>query len=157
MHEPVGRVQFGVFEKFTTAYLFQIAQEKSCDYLLINNIHEEISRWFTKRNARVSCNQGKIAPSIAPYRACACFESKRFDWPSVSFFDHWLIRTLGLLPLFAPVNHFLFQLALILPFSALKKFQVFTLFGINCTALSQSESRTFLMYSIMNLMIEPGN
>ena len=35
MHEPVGRVQFVVFEKFTRAYLFQIAQEKSCDYLLI--------------------------------------------------------------------------------------------------------------------------
>ena len=29
------RVQFGVFEKFTSAYVFQIAQEKSCDYLLI--------------------------------------------------------------------------------------------------------------------------
>ena len=27
LHEPVGRVQFGVFEKFTSAYLFQIAQE----------------------------------------------------------------------------------------------------------------------------------
>ena len=24
-----------IFEKFTSAYLFQIAQEKSCDYLLI--------------------------------------------------------------------------------------------------------------------------
>ena len=35
MHEPVGRVQFVVFEKFTSAYLFQIAQEKSYDYLLI--------------------------------------------------------------------------------------------------------------------------
>ena len=35
MHEPVGQVQFGVFEKFTSAYFFQIAQEKSCDYLLI--------------------------------------------------------------------------------------------------------------------------
>ena len=29
------RVQFGIFEKFTSAYLFQIAREKSCDYLLI--------------------------------------------------------------------------------------------------------------------------
>ena len=37
LHEPVGRVHFGVFEKFTSAYLFQIAQEKSCDYLLIIN------------------------------------------------------------------------------------------------------------------------
>ena len=35
LHEPVGRVKFGVFEKFTSAYLFQIAQEKSCDYLLL--------------------------------------------------------------------------------------------------------------------------
>ena len=31
--EPVGRVQFVVFEKFTSAYLFQIAREKSFDYL----------------------------------------------------------------------------------------------------------------------------
>ena len=35
LHEPVGRVQFVVFEKFTSAYLFLIAREKSCDYLLI--------------------------------------------------------------------------------------------------------------------------
>ena len=31
----MGRVQFVVFEKFTSAYLFQIAREKSCDYVLI--------------------------------------------------------------------------------------------------------------------------
>ena len=35
LHEPVGRVQFGVFEKFTSFYLFQIAREQSCDYLFI--------------------------------------------------------------------------------------------------------------------------
>ena len=35
MHEPIGRVHFVDFEKFTSAYLFQIAREKSCDYLLI--------------------------------------------------------------------------------------------------------------------------
>ena len=35
MHEHVGRVQFGVFEELTSAYLFQIEQEKSCNYLLI--------------------------------------------------------------------------------------------------------------------------
>ena len=35
LHEPVGWVQFVVFEKFASAYLFQIAQEKSFDYLLI--------------------------------------------------------------------------------------------------------------------------
>ena len=35
MHEPVGLVQFVVFEKIISAYLFRIAREKSCDYLLI--------------------------------------------------------------------------------------------------------------------------
>ncbi len=35
LHEPVERVQFVVFEKFTSAYLSQIAREISCDYLLI--------------------------------------------------------------------------------------------------------------------------
>ena len=44
-------------------------------------IHEKISRWLSRRNAQVSHNQGKITPS----RAHAWFESKRFDWPSVSF------------------------------------------------------------------------
>ena len=36
LHKPVGQVQFVVCEKFTSAYLFQIAWEKSCDYVLIN-------------------------------------------------------------------------------------------------------------------------
>ena len=58
MHEPVGRVQFGVFEKFTSAYLFQIAQEKSCDYLLIISMKK--FRNGKTRNARVSHNQGKL-------------------------------------------------------------------------------------------------
>ena len=35
LHEPLGWMQFGVFEEFTRAYSFQIAREKSCDYLLI--------------------------------------------------------------------------------------------------------------------------
>ena len=35
VHEPIGRVDFVVFEKFTSTYLFQIVREKSCDYLLI--------------------------------------------------------------------------------------------------------------------------
>ena len=38
LHEPVGRVQFVVFEKITSADLSQIAREKSCDYLLIIHI-----------------------------------------------------------------------------------------------------------------------
>ena len=39
-HEPVGRVQLVDFEKFTSADLFQIAREKSCDYLLIIHIQK---------------------------------------------------------------------------------------------------------------------
>ena len=34
------RVQFVVFEKFTSADLSQIAREKSCDYLLIIHIQK---------------------------------------------------------------------------------------------------------------------
>ena len=61
----VGRVQFGVFEKFTSVYLFQIAQEKSCDYSLI------YMKKFRNGEAEESRNQGKITPSIAPFRACS--------------------------------------------------------------------------------------
>ena len=35
LHDPVGRVQFVVSEKLMSAYLFQIAREKSCNYVLI--------------------------------------------------------------------------------------------------------------------------
>ena len=126
LHEPVGRAQFGVFEKFTSAYLFQIAQEKSYDHLLIVYM-TKISRWLSRRNTRVSRNQGKIASSITPSWPCAWFESKRFDWPSVSFFDHWLI---GILVFF---SSFCTELTL---FCTVKKKK-------NCSALNQSEWRNF--------------
>ena len=53
LHEPLGRVQFVVFEKFASAYmyLFQIAQEKSFDYLFINKytsnnfFHASVFTW----------------------------------------------------------------------------------------------------------------
>ena len=38
LHKPVGQVQFVVFEKFTSAYLQQIAREFML--LPVNNIHE---------------------------------------------------------------------------------------------------------------------
>ena len=44
-NEPVGRVQFVVFEKFTSTDISQIAREKSCDYLL--TIH--IQKFYTAR------------------------------------------------------------------------------------------------------------
>jgi len=40
LHESVGQAQSGVFEKFTSAYLFQIARKKSCDYLLIKYVQK---------------------------------------------------------------------------------------------------------------------
>ena len=97
---------------------------------------------ISRRNTHVSRHQGKIAASMAPSRACTWFESKRFDWSWVSFFDHWPIRMLVLLPPFAAVNQFQLSV-LIFCLSALEKVQVFALFGINCTALSQSELRNF--------------
>ena len=35
LHDPVERVQLVVSEKLMSAYLFQIAREKSCNYVLI--------------------------------------------------------------------------------------------------------------------------
>ena len=57
------RVQFGIFEKFTSAYLFQIAREKSCDYLLILSM-KKFRDGYAKETARVSRSQGKITPQI---------------------------------------------------------------------------------------------
>ena len=56
MHEPVvGRVQFGVFETFTCAYLFQIAHEKSCEYLLIYTLKKfEMVKQKKRTQSRIS-------------------------------------------------------------------------------------------------------
>ena len=40
MHEPLGQVHFVVFEKFTRAYLFQIARENHV-ITYTNNIHKK--------------------------------------------------------------------------------------------------------------------
>ena len=88
--------QFEVFEKFTCAYLFQIAREKSCDYVLIiykKNFREETHAYHAIRE--------KSRQQLRHSWGHARFEGERFDWPSVSFFDHWPIGMLGLLPLFA--------------------------------------------------------
>ena len=51
-----------------------------------------------------------------------------------------------------PVSHFLFQLFAQFRLSALQKFQLFALFGINWHALCQSECRNFCMYIIIALI-----
>ena len=71
LHEPVGRVQFVVFEKFTSADLSQIAREKSCDYLLI--IH--IQKFYTASTS--GCQTFKHVFSRLPFRflvktLCSC-------------------------------------------------------------------------------------
>ena len=81
----------------------------------------------------VSRFQGKIAPWIAASRACAWFENKRFDWPSVSFSS----------TIFLSIN---------LISSFCTQFQLFALFVINRHALSQSARWNFCMYIITNEM-----
>ena len=100
-------------------------------------IDEKISRWLSRRNTRVWRNQRKIASWIAPSRACAWFENKRFDWSSVRF-SFMTFLSINLISSFCTQ----FQL------SALKKCQVFALFGIYWHALSQSAWRNFFMYII---------
>ena len=54
VHEPVERVHFVVFEKFTSAYLFQIARGKSCDYLLtIYYSFKIFSRFWLAKSPRL--------------------------------------------------------------------------------------------------------
>ena len=51
MHEPYGLMQFGVFEKFTNAYLFQTAQEISFHYLLIIYVQKLQYDWAEETHA----------------------------------------------------------------------------------------------------------
>ena len=88
----------------------------------------------------------KFAPSIAPSRACAWFENKRFDWPSVSFsFATFLSISL--------ISSFCAQFQLSALISSFCKFQVFSLSGIYWHALSQSAWRNFFMYIITTVII----
>ena len=50
MHSPYGLMQFVVFEKFTSAYLSQIAREKSFDYFLVICKKQFLSRFSTLRD-----------------------------------------------------------------------------------------------------------
>ena len=61
-------------------------------------IDEKISRWLSRRNARVSRNEVKIAPWIAPSRACSWFWKQKI-WLAICEF---LFRDF-------PVNQFNFK------------------------------------------------
>ena len=82
MHEPVGQVQFGVFEKFTSAYSFQIAWDKSCDYLLITYVQKfQATSWhfvfILPSRVNTLCIQesdwSKHLSSCLYFVACFCF------------------------------------------------------------------------------------
>ena len=71
MYEPVGRVQFVVFEKFTSAYLFQIALE-----IMFWN-QENASSWKTwKTLAKVFLQLYIIVCSWDPIIAGGSFENE---------------------------------------------------------------------------------
>jgi len=60
-----------VFEKFTNAYLFQIAREKSCDYLLIVYVQKfQTNSWqcfyFALRGLTLVAYKDPIGPNIYP-------------------------------------------------------------------------------------------
>ena len=70
-----GLVQFGVFEKFTSTYLFQIAREKSCDYLLITYMKKckMVKKKKCMHNYPESGKNWAIQGALD-------FEGKLFDW-----------------------------------------------------------------------------
>ena len=55
LHEPVGRVQFGVFEKFKSAYLFQIAREKSCELIYMKKFRDSEAEETHAYHAITAC------------------------------------------------------------------------------------------------------
>ena len=66
MHEPVGGVQFVVFEKFANAHLQQIAREIML--LLVNNLHEKsITGSHDKQKFDIGCMLFVICTHITTF------------------------------------------------------------------------------------------
>ena len=80
LHSPYGLVQFwSSLKKVTSAYLFQIAREKSRDYLLITYMKKfEVVK--QKKRTRITRSGKNCVIKITPSKARAWFESKRFEW-----------------------------------------------------------------------------
>ena len=116
-----------VFEKFRSVYFFQIAQEKSCDYLLI--IYVKKFRDEQKKRTRIT-QSGKN---------CA-IQGVRLIWKQ----KIWLAICEFLWSLNNQSAWFLssFCTELTLFCTVLKK---------NCSALNQSEWRIFFMYIIREI------
>ena len=79
LREPLGQVQFVVFEKFTSAYNTKL-QEKSCEYLLILYMkkHRRESRQtkFWKR-ARAICNCTRVTTLHSCYMGMPTFSANQ--------------------------------------------------------------------------------
>ena len=120
-----------VFEKFRSVYFFQIAQEKSCDYLLI--IYVKKFRDEQKKRTRITQSGKNCAINCA-------IQGVRLIWKQKIWYGHlWVSliieqseRLVSFLFLFW-INSFL---------HCSKK---------NCSALNQSEWRIFFMYIIMEI------
>ena len=158
LHEPLRRVNFAFWKTHKCKLIPNWT--RTTVWLLINNINMKKMAWrmfwtvfkngvivvsncfelvtlFSVLCARLTSGNfnyhaiRKNCAIIAPSRARAWFENKKFDWLSVNFFVHWPIRMLALLPFFC------IQLPLFC--IVLRK---------NCTVLSQSDSSNFFMYII---------
>ena len=132
-HEPIGRVQFVVFEKFTSAYFFQIAHEKSGDFLLIIHIKKFRDGWAEETHTYHAI-RGKLCHQLR--HKGRTLDLKRKDllghlWVSLIIDQSECLLCFLLL-------HWINSLLHCFP----KK---------NCTALNQSEWRNFFMYITLHL------
>ena len=101
LHEPVGRVQFGVFYKFTSAYICicQIAQKKSCDYLLIIlYIWKNFEMVEQKKRMRITQSGKNCAINCAIQGVCLIWKQKiwlaicEFLW-SLNNLNAWFVSS----------------------------------------------------------------
>ena len=134
MHKPVGRVQFGVFEKFTSAYLFPNCTRKIL-WLLINNIHKKFRNGKTEETHVYHAIREKYTINCAIQGVRLIWKQKiwlaicKFLW-SLTNQNAWFVPS------------FCTELTLFC-----------TVFEKHCTALNQSKWRNFFMYIISDLKI----
>ena len=146
MHKLVGRVQFVVFEKFTSAYLFQIAQEKSCDYILTIYMKKCKIAYHNYAEAKRSHQGQKVICSNPAFGQNNRVRSKQY----IQWYFHILraqkssksgltvqgIVQSGLLLLGIEITLFCIELP------------------ENCVYLNQSKLSSFLMYLITEIMAQ---
>ena len=70
LHRPSRASAICSLKKFTSAYLFQIAREKSCDYLLITYMKKLLNSSAEEMHAYHAIRE-KLCHKIAPFKAHA--------------------------------------------------------------------------------------